>query len=298
MLWLLLFLAVIVGLALLVHVVVLEPQDLRVTELTVPVEGLGADLEGYTIAVLSDLHHSPGSRRGPIGRAVLVAAEAQPHLVALLGDFAVSWRRMPHASHRWYRAGMEALGPLLRPLAAAPDGVVAVLGNHDYYGRDPDEVRAWLRALGARVLENDAVIVRRGGSALAVAGVPDPTEDAVDERAGCGAVPDHVPRVVLAHHPDSVAHFAADQRVDLVLSGHTHGGQITFPLVGAPVRHARVCGWRTASGWVPNRRARLYVTRGVGTIVPGRLLAPPEVLIVRLTGHPGRARQESRRSPR
>jgi predicted MPP superfamily phosphohydrolase len=128
--------------------------------------------------------------------------------------------------------------------------------------------------------------------------VPDPTTDSVDGAAGCGDAPADVPRVVLAHHPDSVAHLGAGRRVDLVLSGHTHGGQITFPVVGAPVRHARVCGWRTASGWVPNRHARLYVTRGVGTIIPGRLFAPPEVVIVRLTADPARAARTSRRAAR
>jgi uncharacterized protein len=296
MLTLLLLLALLAGLALLAYVVVLEPQDLRVTELVVHMEDLGPELEGYTIAVMSDIHHSPRSRRGPIDRAVAAALEARPDLVALLGDFSTSWELLPHHSHRRYRAGMDALDPILRPLAAAPDGIAAVLGNHDYYGRAPEEVRGWLRALGARVLENEHFVVRRGASSLAVAGVPDPTEAEVDEAAGCADVPPDVPRIVLAHHPDTVAHLAAGRRVDLVLSGHTHGGQITFPVVGAPIRHARVCGWRTASGWVPNRRARLYVTRGVGTIIPGRLFAPPEVVVLRLTRDPANAARAERKA--
>lgn len=281
MIWFLLFLAALVALALLVYAMVLEPQDLRVTRVDAPIAGLHPALEGYTIAVLTDLHHTPRSRRGPLERAVRAAVDAQPDLVALLGDYGVSWKLLPHASQRLYRVGLEALGPILRPLTGARDGVVAVLGNHDYYPRAPDEVRAWLESLGARVLRDDAVTIERGAATLVVAGVPDPTEEPIG--AGwCRAEHGDAPRVLLAHHPDSVLFLRAPCRVDLMLSGHTHGGQIRLPWLGAPVTHSRVCRRRTASGWVPNGRAPLYVSRGIGTIVPARFLAPPEVVVVRL----------------
>lgn len=298
MIWLLLMCLAVVAMAIAVHAVVLEPQDLRITDLTVAVDDLPPALEGYTIAALSDIHHSPRSRRGPIGRAVRAAIDARPHLVVLLGDYGVSWKLLPHASHGRYRAGMDALGPILRPLAEAPDGIVAVLGNHDHYGHAPDEVRAWLESLGATVLHNASTTVRRGDALLAIGGVPDPTVARIDSDGWCRDVPAGAPCIVLAHHPDAVMQLGGGCRVDLVLSGHTHGGQVTFPLVGAPVRHSRVCGRHTASGWVPNGRARLFVTRGVGTIVPVRLLAPPEVVVVRLTRDASQAATVERRADR
>jgi predicted MPP superfamily phosphohydrolase len=87
---------------------------------------------------------------------------------------------------------------------------------------------------------------------------------------------------VLSHNPDGVRILSPDLGEPLVLSGHTHGGQIVLPLYGAPLTMSRVCGRATASGWVPNPWFPLYVARGVGVQIPIRFGAPPELLVARL----------------
>jgi predicted MPP superfamily phosphohydrolase len=79
-----------------------------------------------------------------------------------------------------------------------------------------------------------------------------------------------------------VLRLAPEVRADLVLAGHTHGGQVVLPGYGAPLRLASLCGRRTARGWVPNARAPLYVSAGLGTMIPLRVNCPPEIVVVRL----------------
>lgn len=250
---------------------------LDVTELELPVEELPPALEGYTIAVLSDLHQLPHPAFDRmLRRACDVVREARPHLIALLGDYGASFKHARALNATLYQGARTVAGTHLRRLEA-PDGLVAVLGNHDYYA-DARATAAWLRSLGVTVLVGETLVIRRGDAELQVHGMDDALE-------GTPAAPDSsgsaVPRIVLSHVPDGVQ-LLGGARADLVLSGHTHGGQIVLPWYGAPLRLSRVCSRRTASGWVPNAHAPLYVTRGVGAQIPLRLRCPPEVVIVRL----------------
>ncbi|HEU4642826.1 MAG TPA: metallophosphoesterase [Gemmatimonadaceae bacterium] len=263
------------------HAVLLAPRRLRVARIDAPIRGLPSAFDGYTIAALGDIHH--GSVVAPtrhLRRAIRLTQRERPDLVALLGDYALSHRALPRTSRRLYEYGLRALSPVLRELHA-PDGVVAVLGNHDY-DYDAPAVAEWLRTLGARVLVNHCVRLTRGDGSLVVAGVDDATYGRIDPLAGCGGEPAETPRIVLSHNPDGIRALAPEARVDLMLSGHTHGGQVVIPFLGAPARHCVTCGPRCASGWVPNDRAALYVTTGVGVVLPFRVRCPPEVLIVRL----------------
>jgi predicted MPP superfamily phosphohydrolase len=97
--------------------------------------------------------------------------------------------------------------------------------------------------------------------------------------------------VLLSHNPDGVERLGPTCRPDLVLAGHTHGGQIVLPGLGALVRFSRICGRHTASGWIPNAVAPLYVSRGIGCQFPIRFLCPPELVIVRL--RPGAKHSQS-----
>lgn len=257
------------------------PNRLRLTRVDAPIHDLAEPFVGYTIAVLSDLHY--GGTRAPgavVRQAVALTRATRPDVIVLLGDYGISYWAIPRTSRRLYAWAMRALAPILRELHA-PDGVIATIGNHDHEG-DLGAVRDWLRALGALVLVNDHVLVARGDARLAIAAVDDYKYGAIDARRALAGVPDDVPRIVLSHNPDGVRALAPDVRVDLVLAGHTHGGQVVLPWLGAPLRHATVCGRHTASGWVPNARAPLYVSRGVGSMMPIRISCPPEVVAVRL----------------
>lgn len=262
--------------------VTVAPYRLRLTRVWAPVRALPPALHGYRIAVLADLHYWPGVALGHVARAVRMANGTRPDLIVLLGDYSVSFETMLRGwSARTYE---RALGELTAPLRElrARDGVLAVLGNHDHYAGVERTVR-WLPTIGARLLRNDGAVVARDGAQLVVGGVDDWFEGTVDPWGGCRGLPDDAPTVVLSHVPDGVLELDPARRVDLVLSGHTHGGQFVVPGWGAPVTFSGVATRRHPAGWVPNPRAPLYVSNGVGVQLPGRVFTTPEVVLVELT---------------
>ena len=153
----------------------------------------------------------------------------------------------------------------------APHGVYAVLGNHDFSVRNSLGFRRYphlhravaesLRAQGIRVLKNEAVKLTRGDGALHLAGVDDLWSRVCDLRRAFAGLSPSVPRVVLAHNPLTVEHLA-DERCDLMLSGHTHGGQINLPGLGRITLGRK--GRRYAAGLYRCGATYLYVNKGVG----------------------------------
>jgi uncharacterized protein len=265
----------------LAYAVLVTPIALRRTNIDAPISDLAPSLDGYTIAVLSDLHY--GGTIAPsrlIARAVQIANGASPDLIVLLGDYALSHTRLPALSRLLYEWALPKMTLTLRQLRAR-DGVIAILGNHDY-DHDAAKVAAWLGSTGARVLINECVVVAKGGAQLGIGGVDDWTHGRIDPAGGCATLAPDIPRVVLSHNPDGALELAPGSRVDLVLAGHTHGGQIVVPWFGAPSRHCTVCDAASASGWVARSPVPLYVTTGVGVVLPLRINCPAEVLVVRL----------------
>ena len=261
--------------------VAVAPYRLRLTRVRAPIPNLPVALHGYRIAVLADLHHWPGIALGHVRRAVRMTNDAAPDLVVLLGDYSVSFETTLHAwSARTYERALAELTAPLRELRAR-DGVLAVLGNHDHYA-GVERTIAWLPTIGARLLRNAGVVVARDEARLVVGGVDDWFEGTVDPWGGCRGLPDDAPTIVLSHVPDGVLALDAARRVDLVLAGHTHGGQFVLPGWGAPVTFSRVATRRHAAGWVPNARAPLFVSHGVGVQLPGRFFTSPEVVLVEL----------------
>ena len=261
------------------YAVLIAPRDLQKTVVDIPLRGLGLPFDGYTLAVLTDVHHW-GPSAWYLRRIVRMSNDANPDLIVLLGDYGISFEHNRRLSAIAYRSAIPALTRAFRELRAH-DRVVAVLGNHDYY-YDWRQVADWLRALDIRVLINDHLMLRRDGASLAIGGVGDAIEDRVDPLGGVGEQPPETAIVVLCHNPDGVRSLEPGTGIGLVLSGHTHGGQVVFPGYGALTTHTRTCTRKTASGWIPNDRAPLYVSRGVGVQVPIRFRCPPELLIVRL----------------
>ncbi|MDQ2766568.1 MAG: metallophosphoesterase [Gemmatimonadota bacterium] len=270
-----------VALAGLAYVTLVTPVALRRTRIDAPIAGLAPELEGYTIAVLSDLHY--GGTIAParlIARAVLLANENAPDLTVLLGDYALSHTRLRTISRWLYEWALPRMTTTLRALRAR-DGVVAILGNHDY-DHNATKVVEWLKSTGARVLVNDCAVIARGDARLGIGGVDDWTHGRIDPAGGCASLAPDIPRVVLSHNPDGALALAPGARVDLVIAGHTHGGQIVLPWLGAPSRHCTVCDASSASGWVARSPVPLYVTTGVGVVLPLRINCPAEVLVIRL----------------
>jgi predicted MPP superfamily phosphohydrolase len=246
-------------------------KRLVVEQRDVAIDGLAPAFDGYRIAFLADFHYSAVVPDWWVVGAVSTAMELRPDLILLGGDY---------VSHSVRYA--PSLAALLRPLAAR-DGVFAVLGNHDHYV-GADLVRAALRDAGVVELRNASVLVERGEARLAVAGVGDLQYDVIDFRAALAGVSWDTPRIVLSHHPDVFAHWPAELRLDLMLAGHTHGGQAHLPLLGPPYVPSQF-GLRYLAGHFREGGRQLYVTRGVGVITaPFRWKCPPEATLLVL--HP------------
>jgi predicted MPP superfamily phosphohydrolase len=267
-----------------VYAVIIAPRRLRIIELEVPIEDLDPELHGYRIGVLSDLHQAMLPGLSHTRRAVREIQRRTPDLIALLGDYGVSFERSARLSARLYPAEMRKLTPVLRGLQA-PDGVVGLLGNHDYYYDGP-AVADWLRSTGVRVLMNEHVTVRRGGARLTIAGVDDALEGQSDIAAAfAGSDPDAL-RILLAHNPDSVLQPGNGPPAALELADHTHGGQVALPFYGAPIQFARIASRQAAHGWIANPYAPLFVSAGVGSQIPLRFGVVPDAVVVTLRRSP------------
>jgi uncharacterized protein len=227
-------------------------------------------LEGLRVAVISDLH--TGAPWVDPQRIVAGVNALRPDLVALVGDYADP--TVPLGEPVAPEAVAKELGQLRAAL-----GVFAVLGNHDWYHYGERVPRA-LREAGLEVLENDAVAIEHNGEVLWIAGLADMRERDADVRVALAMVPPGQALIALTHDPDMFPSLR--RRADVVLAGHTHGGQIGLPLLrraAAPTRGGYIFGEvREGGGY-------MYVSRGVGTTgLPIRLAAPPEIALLRLRG--------------
>lgn len=279
------------GAAGMVRATAFDPWRIATARYTVPVAGLPAAFDGLRIVQISDTHLGPFIPASFVRRAVEMALELKPDLFALTGDYILT-------STRNIAPAAEIFVPLARPGAAAI-GVVGVLGNHDWYG-DGHAMRRALERVGVVMIDNDRVFIdgatraivpeQPAGDALCIAGFGDLHEHRVDTAAAFRGVGAATPRIVLSHNPDSaeIADVAmarggrAPERIDLMLSGHTHGGQVRLPLIGSPIVPSDF-GQKYAGGIVQGPICPVVVSRGVGmSILPVRFGVLPEIVEITL----------------
>lgn len=254
-----------------------DTTALKITRLQLPLRRLPPRFDGLRIVQLSDFHYDRYVDVRVITSAVQAANQLQPDLVVLTGDFVTQGPftgQYDPPSARDAEPCSQILSRLRSRL-----GIFAVLGNHDYY-TDPNVVAEILRSRGFRVLRNQSFAVEENGARLWIAGVNDVVAGADDLEAALQQVPPSEPVVLLAHEPD-FADWVPPHRVDLQLSGHSHGGQIVLPVIGPPYLPplARKYPW----GLRRLGPLTLYTNRGVGTItLPVRFNCPPEITLLTL----------------
>jgi uncharacterized protein len=235
---------------------------IEVTEHRISLRNFPESFRGLRVVQLTDIHHGLYFPSAALNLAVELTNKLEPDIVALTGDFVTR-------SRNYIEPMAEMLGGL-----RAREGVFAVLGNHDFRV-DADHIAAALDRNGIDVLRNRHVTVRRRGQKLCLAGIDDFLYRADLPRAMRG-IPAGAPTVLLSHNP-SIIEDAAESGVNLVLSGHTHGGQVRLPLIGCVYgrseRKMRFKKGRDSLGGT-----QIYVSRGLGTVVlPVRYGCPSEI---------------------
>jgi uncharacterized protein len=256
----------------------IEPNEISVTQMDLRLPGLPEAFDGFRIVQLSDLHYGPYTGAHEIGAAVRHANALAPDTVVVTGDFVTSpWLEGATGSP----GAVHYAGSCARLLARlqAHDGVYACLGNHDA-AVSSGAIAEALKTGHLTVLRNQSRVIERGGARLWIAAVGDVLYDRPDMQKTLAGIPANDTVVLLAHEPD-YADVAARYPLALQLSGHSHGGQIRLPLLGATYLPA--LARKYPFGYYRVRNMHLYTSRGIGTIVlPLRFGAPPELTLFRL----------------
>ncbi len=240
-------------------------HDLELTRANVPVVGLPQALAGLRIGLITDVHRSRWVSADDVGHAVSTLMREQPDLIVLGGDY-VTW-----GLREWVGPAAEALAPL-----SAPHGVFGILGNHD----DDHDMPAALAKNGVQMLKDAHTRVTIRSEPIDLVGVRFWTKRGRDiasiSRGASGTV------ILLAHDPRRLAEAAA-LKIPLVLSGHTHGGQVVLPIAGAVAARKFSPPVPLMAGLGRRAQTTIFVSRGVGTIyVPVRVNCPPEVAVLTL----------------
>jgi len=236
-------------------------HELSVTRAVLEVARLPPPLAGLRIGLLTDVHRSRWVSHDDVARAVAMLMAERPEMIVLGGDY-VTW-----GDRTFVEPSAEALAPL-----AAPYGVFGILGNHD----DDHAMPAALARRGVQMLKDARTRVQLRGEPVDLIGIRFWTRRPFDlATIARGALPTSI---MLAHDPRRLTDAAALD-IPLVLSGHTHGGQVVLPLVGA----VAAAKFPVVAGIGRHHDTTMFVSRGLGTVyVPVRINCPPEVAVLTL----------------
>lgn len=263
----------LVVLSLAIWVFYLEPASLKNESYRLSVPDWPKDCTGFRVALLSDLHvGSPFNGVDKLEKIVALTNAARPDLVLLAGDFVI------HGVVGGTFVEPKEIAKRLSQLKPRL-GTFAVLGNHDRW-HGGLKVRGALEDQRIPVLEDSATEVSSGKCRFWLAGISDFWEGSHDIKKALSRVPDGETVLAFTHNPDVFPQIP--NRVTLTLAGHTHGGQVYFPIIGRLVVPSNY-GQRYAVGHIVENDRHLFVTSGLGTsILPVRFLVPPEISVIEL----------------
>jgi predicted MPP superfamily phosphohydrolase len=252
-------------------------HEISIVTQTIAIDNLPPAFQGFRVAQISDIHFDEYTEPSFVRRVVRHINSLAPDLVVLTGDY-ISFSPMPRSfAEHAIRHCAEVLHEIACPQR------FAVMGNHDSFLGAP-EIHPIFAAVDIPLLVNEYVPVERGNQHLWLAGVHDPVTHDPDLNAAIPEKPDG-PVLLMCHAPDYADNVLAHARghlVDLMFSGHSHGGQVRLPIVGA--LQTPSWGKKYVEGLFRLDRLQLYVNRGIGTVgLPFRLNCPPEITLFTLT---------------
>ncbi len=259
------------GLGALAYAAGVEPNWIEVCREDIVMHRLSPEFDGYRVVQISDLHAGDWLPDSRLAEIIELINREEPDIVAITGDFVT----------QVYRHAPSHIVPYMREIEAK-DAVVAVLGNHDYWGKPGHTlIRRIIRESGMIDLNNEVHTVKRDGAAFHIAGVDSAREHADRLDLLLKKLPAEGAAMLLAHEPDFADKSAATGRFDLQISGHSHGGQIVAPLIGPP--RLPPMGRKYYAGRYQIGDMVLYTNRGLGMVgLPFRFGARPEITVFTL----------------
>ena len=269
-------------------------RSLELVKKKINLKRLPYAFDGLKVGQITDIHAGPLVPSELIREGVDLIMEKRPDLIVLTGDFVsgatkILWTSYGGFKQRHYNYCMEELARLKAPL-----GVFAVLGNHDFWSGPQvvAKVARGLESIGVRVLRNEAILVERKGQHLYIVGVDDYWESSYSLTKALKGIPENACRILLSHNPDVNEDIEnLSERIDFIISGHTHGGQVVLPFMGA-LYIPSPYGQKYRAGLVRDGERQTYISRGLGLFfVPVRINCPADVTVLTL-------RQEQNRLPR
>lgn len=245
-----------------------ERYIFRVNTYRIPVSNLPSNFNGFTIAQLTDLHYGFLMPLMVVEQIIHKINTLQKDVIVCTGDYILEQNGTTQIDTLW---------PLLMKLNAN-GGVYSVLGNHDHWG-STDRSLYWLEKSGQSI-RHKAVPIIKGEERIWIGGAGDYLEDDLGIDTAFQHVPASECKILLSHNPDS-ADTNYMTRIDLMISGHTHGGQVNIPFVGPPFIPVKNKSY--SSGFVRTEKTDLYISRGLGcAILPVRFNCFPEISVLKL----------------
>ncbi|HSW61923.1 MAG TPA: metallophosphoesterase [Dissulfurispiraceae bacterium] len=246
----------------------IERTDVEVNRYRIALPRLPAEFDGFTIVHLTDLHYGPFAGQSFFEKLVERVNGLSKDIVVCTGDYVLN---------RNTTTEVDAVWPILAQLQA-PSGVYSVLGNHDHWA-DSKRSIFWLEKSG-QSLRHKVLPLERDGKRIWLAGSGDLWEDHHALDPLLRTIPKEECRIILAHNPDSADRLKVET-FDLMLAGHTHGGQVRFPLLGAPFMPVRNKDYTMGLVW-SLKGAPVFISRGVGSTIPFRFNCAPEIALIEL----------------
>jgi predicted MPP superfamily phosphohydrolase len=251
----------------------IEPRRLVVHEETLRVPNWSAELNGFKVVAISDIHGGSNHVTEEKLRKIVELANAQnPDVIVLLGDYVSQTGGQRSA----LKMPMETVAENLKGFQAKY-GVFAVIGNHDWW-YDDKKVQVELERIGIKILENGTAAVQVGNETISIWGIEDLWRNRKVPAAAFEKIADKKNILAITHNPDSL--LWTPNGISLMLAGHSHGGQVNYPFYGAK---AYVNDPRFMAGEAVVDGKHIFITTGIGTsVVPLRFRVPPEIAVLTL----------------